>query len=249
MHSTVWRALQLPAAQSVGTLTWRDSIIVEEHAMLSSNATQVLSPLLLQGIKPLGFVKCGPSILGVTNFYEKDPGVMTWSVSTQLDKLPASSPLTHPLQVLEPYLTDDAKTLSIARAIFELAPPDQVQFSFEVKTVEPPSQDGQGWGGTERVTMIGDAAHAMRPGGGLGGSIALEDVVVLKRLLKQDGKELTDKVVAHQLLREFENSRVPRVRKIFFDQKAKVELTYKKGFSFKDMVPDPEFMEWVYNGV
>jgi 2-polyprenyl-6-methoxyphenol hydroxylase-like FAD-dependent oxidoreductase len=251
VHSTVRRALQLPAAQSAGTLSWRGSIIVDDHATLSSkdNANQVLSPLLLQGIKPLGFVKCGPSVLGVTNFHEKDPGVMTWSVSTQLDQLPASSPLTHPLQVLEPHLTDDAKTLSIVRAIFELAPSDELQLSFEIKTVEPPSQDGQGWGGVGRVTIIGDAAHAMRPGGGLGGSIALEDVVVLKRLLKQYNKDLTDKVVAHQLLRGFENSRLPRVRKIFFDQKAKVELTYKQGYSFKDAVPDPEFMEWIYQGV
>ena len=73
----------------------------------------------------------------------------------------------------------------------------------------------------------------------MGGSIALEDVVVLKPLLKQDDKELIDKIVAHQLLREFENSRVPRVRKIFFDQKAKVELAYKQGFSFKNAVQAP----------
>jgi 2-polyprenyl-6-methoxyphenol hydroxylase-like FAD-dependent oxidoreductase len=152
---------------------------------------------------------------------------------------------------LEPHLTDDAKTLSMVRATFELAPSDdELQLSFEIKTVKPPSQDGKGWGGMGRVTIIGDVAHAMRQGGGLGGSIALEDVVVLKRLLKQeDNKELTDKVVAHQLLRGFENGRLPGVRKTCFDQKAKVELTHKQGCSFKNAMTDPEFMEWIYQGV
>jgi 2-polyprenyl-6-methoxyphenol hydroxylase-like FAD-dependent oxidoreductase len=44
VHSTVRRALQLPAAQSAGTLSWRGSIVVDDQATLSSNASKYSRP-------------------------------------------------------------------------------------------------------------------------------------------------------------------------------------------------------------
>ncbi len=50
--------------------------------------------------------------------------------------------------------------------------------------VEPPLQDGQGWGGKGRIILIGDAAHAMRSTG-QAGNVALEDSIVLCRALNK----------------------------------------------------------------
>ena len=89
-----------------------------------------------------------------------------------------------------------------------------------------------GWGGTGRITLIGDAAHAVRPSSGLGGSVAFEDAVVLSRLLANinnennndddDDNNNSNNDSNHDLvadaLRQFETQRFPRVRSISDDQ-------------------------------
>jgi 2-polyprenyl-6-methoxyphenol hydroxylase-like FAD-dependent oxidoreductase len=60
----------------------------------------------------------------------------------------------------------------------------------------------------DRVVLIGDAAHAMSPSGGQGASMALEDALVLARLLRQFSGEF------EPLFAEFERTRRPRVAKI-----------------------------------
>jgi 2-polyprenyl-6-methoxyphenol hydroxylase-like FAD-dependent oxidoreductase len=58
------------------------------------------------------------------------------------------------------------------------------------------------------VVLIGDAAHAMSPSGGQGASMALEDAVILARLLRQFSGEF------EPLFAEFERGRRLRVAKI-----------------------------------
>jgi 2-polyprenyl-6-methoxyphenol hydroxylase-like FAD-dependent oxidoreductase len=60
----------------------------------------------------------------------------------------------------------------------------------------------------DRVVLVGDAAHAMSPSGGQGASMALEDALVLARLLRQFSGEL------EPLFAEFERARGPRVERI-----------------------------------
>lgn len=56
-----------------------------------------------------------------------------------------------------------------------------------------------------RVLLMGDAAHAMTPNLGQGACQAIEDAVVLARLLKKD-------ITTEQVFMEFEKERMPRVR-------------------------------------
>lgn len=102
------------------------------------------------------------------------------------------------------------------------------------------SNDGikQGWGGTKRVTLIGDAAHACRPTDGQGANMAFEDACVLVR------QELRKDIASEDLVLEFENERRPRVKRIHQDQ---AERALKQG---KDWTRWPqEFMDWLYAGV
>jgi 2-polyprenyl-6-methoxyphenol hydroxylase-like FAD-dependent oxidoreductase len=103
--------------------------------------------------------------------------------------------------------------------------------------VPMPAQGAQGWGGRGRVTLLGDAAHAMRPISGQGSNQAFEDCVALVReltgesplsplSLKTGGNrvDLTDFSDVDERLRKFEATRLPRVRVIHANQEERVSL-------------------------
>lgn len=100
-----------------------------------------------------------------------------------------------------------------------------------------------------RVTLIGDAAHAMRPTDGQGGNMAFEDAAVLCRLL---GTESARSVAGGangsmaDLLNKFEKTRLPRVKKMHDNQR----LRYEARMSGEKVGPwSSEFQEWARNGV
>jgi len=74
-----------------------------------------------------------------------------------------------------------------------------------------------GWGGRGLITLVGDVAHAMRPTDGDGGSMALEDALVLGRVIGSASTPLTTTSIPH-LLRNFESERLPRVQKVWQNQ-------------------------------
>jgi 2-polyprenyl-6-methoxyphenol hydroxylase-like FAD-dependent oxidoreductase len=59
-----------------------------------------------------------------------------------------------------------------------------------------------------RVVLIGDAAHSLTPQMTSGGGLALEDAVVLSRLIAS-GRAIPD------VLDEFSASRFPRVKQVY----------------------------------
>jgi 2-polyprenyl-6-methoxyphenol hydroxylase-like FAD-dependent oxidoreductase len=103
----------------------------------------------------------------------------------------------------------------------------------------------QGWGGKGRVTLIGDAAHAIRPASGLGGSLAFEDVALLTRQLMKSPKS-NDVAKA---LRAFEAIRLPRCKAIQEDQTRQSEAGYNStDADRKKLECTPEYSEWVFAG-
>jgi 2-polyprenyl-6-methoxyphenol hydroxylase-like FAD-dependent oxidoreductase len=222
----------LPPATSCGSKFWRGTISVPDDC-------EVLTPLLTKGVCPLGFINFGPTILVLFSFDSKYKGIMTWSVNTKEPQVVGG----HPKQVVEPYLDENnAETAKIFDAVFELADPEDLQHAFQNKTVDPDE-----WGGKGRVVLLGDAAHAMRPAGGLGGAMALEDCVVLIRLLK-DRNAIKDRPTTEKTILQFKQSRLPRVRRISQDQQERAEKAYKQGVCVTGP-GDKEFFEWVYKGV
>ena len=105
--------------------------------------------------------------------------------------------------------------------------PDDIIFD-SIRLQELPVSDFEGWGGRGRIALVGDAAHAMRPASGQGGSMAFEDALMMCRLFcqattfsstapvctAQGLREVLKSSKSMEILREFENSRIPRVRAV-----------------------------------
>ncbi|GLA17399.1 hypothetical protein AnigIFM63309_007254 [Aspergillus niger] len=93
---------------------------------------------------------------------------------------------------------------------------------------------------TSRTVLLGDAAHAMQPHAGQGVSMALEDVFLLSRLLKDDQRSLEDAFA------KYEEIRKPRITEIY-------NLAAKNGKMRKDVSPwglrMKEYMAWTAYGL
>ena len=106
------------------------------------------------------------------------------------------------------------------------------------------------------MTIIGDAAHAMRPTDGQGGNMAFEDAIVLCRLLGSEelrsavlgssSTEIGAAEAVEDVLGEFEKTRLPRVKKMHDNQRLRYEARMR-GEKVGPM--SPEFKEWASNGV
>jgi 2-polyprenyl-6-methoxyphenol hydroxylase-like FAD-dependent oxidoreductase len=81
----------------------------------------------------------------------------------------------------------------------------------------------------------------MRPTDGQGGNQAFEDAVVLTRLLKA-----SNSTSIPDALREFEQARVPRVKRIHDDQRIRYEKRMKGEVIGR---PSEKWTEWLLQGV
>ena len=122
--------------------------------------------------------------------------------------------------------------------------------------IKLPLDSSQGWGGKGRVTLVGDAAHAMRPSNGMGASMAFEDVVVLCRCLAEEiektaetgaiaGSDRKSPLSMASTLRRYETSRYDRVKRIWDMEWEVAESAYRK----ERIKLTPEFHQWVMEGV
>jgi 2-polyprenyl-6-methoxyphenol hydroxylase-like FAD-dependent oxidoreductase len=78
--------------------------------------------------------------------------------------------------------------------------------------------------------------------------MAFEDSVVLCRTLKKakEDESLALYSSTEEVLRRYENERLPRIRKLWADQLERSEKVYKNEL----MEPwSKEFSDWVFNGV
>ena len=80
--------------------------------------------------------------------------------------------------------------------------------------------------------------------------MAFEDSVILCRVLKNlknnCSGSIPSKAAVEEALQEFENTRLPRIRRIWDDQWERSEKVYQN----VQMEPwSKEFEEWVFNGV
>ena len=82
-----------------------------------------------------------------------------------------------------PDSTAKASDISMASCIVALTFPCNMNVA-RISTTVLGDDDATAWGGRGRVTLIGDAAHAMRAVSGQGSSMAFEDVCVLTRALR-----------------------------------------------------------------
>ena len=232
VHSQVREWLGLPPARATGNRVFRGALTVQD------DSSDKLKALLEEGILPLGSKEMKGVYFILFNFHSRFPGRLTWAVSTNHEIDEDSTPFSIMSEVVH-----DPEELDLLREIFELSDGDHLK-PFPPTHVVDFSDDvlqtlGGGWGGRGRVTLLGDAAHAMRPTDGQGGNQAFEDALVLSRTLAQGGP-------VEYALRQFEARRVARVKRIHDDQRIRYERRMR-GETVGAM--SKELREWIEAGV
>jgi 2-polyprenyl-6-methoxyphenol hydroxylase-like FAD-dependent oxidoreductase len=271
IHSRVRELLGLPPAmQPPASRVWRGHATVPATSVLYSHLTS-------GGYMPLGTLVVGRSTVGVFSFHSKTPGTLAWTVTSKEPDIPPGANVLD--DVLSPHLVSDdhapgitAANISssqseLIREIFRLTDSQSdLTAAYDNTVVELPPGDKGGWGGKGRVVLVGDAAHAMRQATGLGGSMAFEDALLLCRKLRNvwwsnkppivgaddDGAADPPRVdLVCDVLRDFENERLPRVRRIWETEWCISEASYaaKHGEEHKLPPIDHEYRAWVFSGI
>ena len=232
VHSYVRHHLGAPPAVSSQTLCWRGALngLPEELMHLTK--------------LPVG--KFYPTEKGFFSIFNFDPAIqqfISW-VCTSKD-LAAKNALDTIYGIENDQDSQDAKRL------LEASTEEERQFFTILSTID--MKEDVGWGGKGNITLVGDAAHALRPASGLGGSLALEDAVILvreivagQRLNNTTGSSNSNYV--SQALRSFEEKRFVRCKTIVDDQTRIAEAGYDKQSSADKYKWTSEFREWVFCG-
>jgi 2-polyprenyl-6-methoxyphenol hydroxylase-like FAD-dependent oxidoreductase len=135
---------------------------------------------------------------------------------------------------------------------------------YAVRTVDPSSE----WGSDvrRRIILLGDAAHAVRPASGIGGSLAFEDAVIFCREMdrihhrlvgslkttskssaaKDDDNNDPSTLIAQAIQRTVA-IRQPRVKKVWQTEWDLAESFYQNNTAV--VRPSPEYMAWLHAGV
>ncbi len=166
-----------------GTMTWRGVLPRQKLAPLSDPFTEGAGFQLIVGDQK--------------NFWMMDAGAdrLAWggtALQSNLEK--SESALETVLQVFEqwPPIVEKMILATDPRSIIETGVFDR----------EPVIQ----WGDGQRVTLLGDAAHPIRPSLGLGTTLAFQDAVTLAKVL--DGVNFTDISSISAALLRYEQERI-----------------------------------------
>ena len=166
-----------------GTMTWRGIVERKKLAPLADPFVEAAGFQLVVGEKK--------------NFWIMDTGteLLAWGgTALQSNQEKSSSALKTVLQVFDQW------TPLVERVIRATDPESIIETG--VFDREPVQQ----WGNWKNVTLLGDAAHPMRPSLGLGTTMALQDAVALAKILAStdlgDGEQLGD------ALRTYEQERI-----------------------------------------
>jgi 2-polyprenyl-6-methoxyphenol hydroxylase-like FAD-dependent oxidoreductase len=237
VNSKVREVLNLPPQLVSDTTNFRGSLQVPE------TASPELRGLLEKGMVPFFAGEGREMYFVLFNFHKRHPGRLAWILATKQD-IPSDGSVT-PFTIIRDNVQNEGE-LKLLQEIFSLSEEDHLN-PYPKSSIVDLSEDALstldgGWGGKGRITLVGDAAHGMRPTDGYGGSMALEDAVVLMRMLR-DGKD--DSVPA--LLRRFESERLPRVKRVYDNQYERYDIRMREG---RSPGPQPqEFMDWLLAGV
>ena len=248
VHSKVRSWLGLPPGIESENVVYRGCSTFDE-----TSSPELRTLLEEGGPVPLGQRQLKGAYFLAFNFHTLHPGKIAWVVSTTLD---LHEDVATPLSVLvQAGLGDDE--VPLFRELFAKSPPDSLRPTPRARIMQ--FDDGAlarcpegGWGGRGRVTLVGDAAHGMRPTDGQGGNQAFEDAVVLTRTIRaaalaaaaRRSNETTPSIP--ETLRAFESVRLPRVKRIYESQQDR----YERRMRGEPVGPlPPEFRDWLHSGV
>ena len=241
VHSHVRNVLGLPPCiQSENTL-FRGSLQVPE------TASAELKECLEKNMVPLAIDEIGKVYFVLFNFHNRHPGRLAWVFSTSVD---VENEGVTPFTLIEQYVKDESKQ-QLIKEVLNLSDKAHLEPYPKTSIVDLSDDTLKSWvncgfGGKGRITLVGDAAHGMRPTDGYGGSMAMEDAVVLTRILKENIHANHGLSIQHLLLK-FESERLPRVKRVYDNQNERYEMRMQQGK--RPGKQDPEFLEWLLAGV
>lgn len=233
VNSQVRSLLNLEPSVSTGYRVWRGSA--------SAKGEPVLENLLDKGYLPLRTL-WNTTTCSIFNHHPKLPNRLNWIVTAEISPS-IEAGITTPYDVASKYWTEEEE--AIFAKLWERSNEIELAKSFELYTMELPTDVENGWGGRNRITLIGDAAHAIRPTTGFGTALAFEDCAVLRRKLGNVSQPMSRKD-CDELILDFENERLERVKVISDQQKEAAEAAHR---GEKSKTLTEAFKQWVYAGV
>eukprot|EP00543_Licmophora_paradoxa_P009374 CAMPEP_0202473508 /NCGR_PEP_ID=MMETSP1360-20130828/91204_1 /ASSEMBLY_ACC=CAM_ASM_000848 /TAXON_ID=515479 /ORGANISM="Licmophora paradoxa, Strain CCMP2313" /LENGTH=228 /DNA_ID=CAMNT_0049100447 /DNA_START=42 /DNA_END=725 /DNA_ORIENTATION=- len=154
--------LKLPPAKPTNAFVWRGDVNVQEIPELLHLTEGGISSFQNYG---------GGVLMALFNFHSKLPGTIAWTLSSN-NKSKIVVGQTTPLDMIEECLNSDddqkSEQARIAKLLFENSRAHELSWCTEMSVVDLEGDDGSGWGGDGLLTLIGDAAHAIRPASGQG---------------------------------------------------------------------------------
>lgn len=250
VHSTIREIIGMPPAIDTGNTVFRGNLICQPGVPNEDSSgdyneshyeTSLLSSLLTKGPFPFDLRDSDKTYFSVFNHNESNPGLLLWALGTPRQIKGAS--VDKLVGLFQNVLVDDQN--EDRKSIFTkiLQNTDSIQETkLCVQDMMKLPVNG-GWGGRNRVTLIGDAAHACRPTHGQGANMAFEDCAVLCQMLIAARTEIDATASCNKFITDFEKARLPRVKRIHDDQRIRAELKSEQWSPWT-----PEFMDWVYNG-
>lgn len=238
VHSQVRSLLNLEPNVSTGYRVWRGTA--------SADSEPVLEELLDKGVRPVHAL-WGTATCSIFNHHPKLPKRLNWIVTARNNDpviIEKGINNTTPFDIAKPHW-DETEQVMFTK-LWKRSAENEVTKSFELFTAKLPETVGGGWGGRGRVTLIGDAAHAIRPTTGFGTALAFEDVAVLRRKLSLQQQQSMSRKECQEVILDFENERLERV-KVISDQQSEAAEAAHRGEKSKTFTE--EYKKWVYAGV
>mmetsp|Transcript_1848 Transcript_1848/g.2848 ORF Transcript_1848/g.2848 Transcript_1848/m.2848 type:complete len:408 (-) Transcript_1848:296-1519(-) len=255
VNSMTRKCLGLPPAEFSGTHVWRGKMLVDlEEAAASkksgddnNNPHAILEPLLLKDGAASMFKLVGQTHVAIFNYHTKLPGVLTWVVATKDTVNKDGWVHIQDFFSKEAVGDDDMKILE---ALYEVSTTRELNHAMKLQTIPMLENcETEGYGGHGRVSLIGDACHALRPASGQGASMALEDVLVLCRIFEKkqkNGEEMNCRNDIEAALKEYETARIERVKRVWDYEWKVAEGSYK---GERDQDEFTLYKDWLYAGI
>lgn len=283
VHSQVRDLLQLPPADFNGKMSYRGHIDVNPATDMPQNDRDKLIGMLEKGIVPLT-VLANDCSMQVFSFHPK-MSRLAWVLNVPMDMFAEidstqdafdkafqgnlrnteeSDEKWESIQLVKKYNNPDHTWCSAMRT-HDLSNEGLAKLEASMghqKQIIGEGPNRHGWGGRGRVTLIGDAAHSMRAVSGQGGSMAMEDAVLLCRILGRDDVVTilgmvyngTNEDTNHchlsceeHVVKAFEEERFSRVQLIHQDQETRARAVYRSNKLTEPWSTDFESM--VYGGI
>jgi len=244
VHSRVRNVLGLAPPIKSETTLFRGSLQVPDTASIE------LKGCLEGGMVPLAVDEKGKLYFVLFNFHERHPGRLAWILSTSIDV--RSDDRMAPFALVQDHAKEE-KDVRLIKEVLALSDEDHLKPYPKSSIVDLSDAavdafvDG-GWGGRGRITLTGDAAHGMPPTDGYGGSMAMEDALVLTRIFETtNNNNAVTNISIEDRLRKFELERFARVKKVYDNQCERYNTRMREGK--RPGRQSKEFMDWLLAGV